>query len=256
MVTQLRPDNTIGLALLRQEWRTITFVHWRYRASALQPMLPSGLTVEEYDGSAWVSMTPFLMRNVRPAGTPPLPRLSTFPETNLRTYVRGPDGGQGIWFFSLDAASNWITIGARLLLGVPYFRGRLGIVEIGDGIGYTGTRTWRGPAGYHLRVRPGQPIEPSGLDVWLTHRWRAYTRHAGCLVEIPVRHEPWPLRAAAVTMLDESLTTAAGLAAPPEATLAHYSDGVTDVAFGAPRPVSFGRRTPGKGNWLDRPPWR
>lgn len=239
-MTQLRPDSVIRPALLLQQWRKTTFVHWRYRKSVLQPMLPPGLTVEEYDGSAWVSLTPLLMRDVRLPGMPPVPRLSTFPETNLRTYVRGADGRQGLWFFSLDAASGWITIGARLLLGVPYVRARLGIVEIGDGIGYTGTRAGRAPAGYHLRVQPGQRIQPSGLDTWLTHRWRAYTRHAGCLLEIPVRHEPWPLRTAAVTTLDESLTKAAGLAAPPEAALAHYSDGVAGVAFGPARLVRVG----------------
>jgi hypothetical protein len=38
-------------------------------------------------------------------------------------------------------------------------------------------------------------------------------------------------------MLDESLTAAAGLPAPPEAALAHYSDGVADVAFGPARLV-------------------
>jgi hypothetical protein len=45
------------------------------------------------------------------------------------------------------------------------------------------------------------------------------------------------LQAATVTMLDESLTAAAGLPAPPEAELAHYSDGVADVAFGPARLV-------------------
>jgi uncharacterized protein len=144
----------------------------------------------------------------------------------------------------LDAASTWITVGARLLLGIPYFRAGLGIVEIGDGVGYTGRRTGRGSAAYHLRVQPGSRIEPAARDVWLTHRWRAYARHAGRLLEIPVRHEPWPLRAATVTTLDESLTRAAGLPEPPEAALAHYSDGVADVAFGPARLV---RRTGPKG---------
>jgi uncharacterized protein YqjF (DUF2071 family) len=231
------PDSDIGIPLLRQAWRTVTFVHWRYPRWVLQPLLPSGLTAEEHDGSCWVSLTPLRMRDVRLPGMPAVPRLSTFPETNLRTYVRGPDGRPGLWFFSLDAASTWLTVGARLLIGAPYFRAGLGIVEVGDGIGYTGRRTGRGPAAYHLRVEPGQHIQPSARDVWLTHRWRAYTRHAGCLLEIPVRHEPWPLQSATVTMLDESLTAAAGLPAPPEAEFAHYSDGVADVTFGPARLV-------------------
>ena len=231
----VEPDSGVRVPLLRQAWRTVTFVHWRYPVSPLQALLPSGLTVEEYDGSAWLTLTPLQMRDVRLAGTPPVPGLSTFAETNLRTYVRGPGGAAAVWFFSLDAASTWIAVGARLALGAPYFRADLDI-EAGDGIRYTGVRAARTPAAYRLHVRAGPPIEPAGLDVWLTHRWRAYTRHAGYLLEIPVRHEPWPLRSATVTMLEESLTAAAGLPAPGDVALAHYSAGVTGVAFGAPRP--------------------
>ena len=235
-MTGVTPDSRVRVPLLRQAWRTVTFVHWRYPLSAVQALMPAGLTVEEYDGSAWLTMTPLQMRDVRLAGTPAVPGLSAFPETNLRTYVRGPGGRPGLWFFSLDAASTWITAGARLLLGAPYFRARLGI-EAGDGVRYTGTRIGPTPAAYRLHVRPGRPADPGGLDLWLTHRWRAYTRHAGYLLEIPVRHEPWPLRAAAVTMLSQSLTTAAGLPAPGKVALAHYSAGVSGVAFGAARPI-------------------
>lgn len=233
----IEPDCDFRVPLLRQAWRTVTFVHWRYPSSQLQPMMPAGLTVEEYDGSAWVTLTPLLMKDVRLTGTPPVPRLSAFPETNLRTYVRDQAGREGIWFFSLDAAAAWITIGARLLLGAPYFLAALR-VDRRDGLRYTGTRVSRRRPSYRLQVQPGESLGPGGLDIWLTHRWRAYTTHAGWLLEIPVRHEPWPLQAATVTRLEQSLTTAAGLPPPSlEPGLVHYSDGVTGVTFGPARPV-------------------
>jgi uncharacterized protein YqjF (DUF2071 family) len=46
-------------------------------------------------------------------------------------------------------------------------------------------------------LRPGDPIQPSDRDIWLTGRWRAYTRRFGILFETPVEHEPWPLVLAA-----------------------------------------------------------
>jgi hypothetical protein len=240
-MTSPEPDTGIRVPLLRQAWCMVTFVHWRYDKSLLQPMLPPGLTVDERDGSAWVTLVALQLRDVRLPGTPPVPQLSTFPQTNLRTYVRGPGGKEGIWLFLVGAARTWITIGARLLLGAPYVRADLA-VGLRDGIRYLGTRP--GHWGYQLDIQPGQPISPPDLDIWLTHRWRAYTHHAGCLLEIPVSHEPWPLRGATVTMLDQSLTTAAGLPTPPDETLVHYSDGVTGVAFGAARPVSGPRAAP------------
>ena len=74
--------------------------------------------------------------------------------------------------------------------------------------------------------------------------WRYDASVAGYLLQMPVRHEPWPLRQAAVTRLDESVTTAAGLPRPSGEPLVDYSDGVTGVAFGAARPVARSAETP------------
>jgi len=54
--------------------------------------------VERHEGHAWITLIPFLIAESRPAW---LPRVlaSAFLETNLRTYVRGPDGEHGIYFF-------------------------------------------------------------------------------------------------------------------------------------------------------------
>lgn len=48
-------------------------------------------------------------------GPKPWHVVPPFPETNLRTYVLGPDGRPGIWFWSLDATSPSAVAAARLL---------------------------------------------------------------------------------------------------------------------------------------------
>ena len=98
-----------------QAWRNLTFLHWRYPAGALQAHLPRGLRIDTFDGSAWLRIAPFLLEL----------RVSTFPETNVLTYVIGPDGGSGVWFFSLDAASAIAVAGARLAYGLPYMWSRM-----------------------------------------------------------------------------------------------------------------------------------
>ncbi|OLB66170.1 MAG: hypothetical protein AUI10_03405 [Actinobacteria bacterium 13_2_20CM_2_72_6] len=75
--------------VMYQQWRRLTFLHWRYPAELVQAGLPAGLTVETMDGTAWVGLIPFLMVGVRAPGVPEVPWLSRFPETNVRTYVRG-----------------------------------------------------------------------------------------------------------------------------------------------------------------------
>ncbi|MFG3015643.1 DUF2071 domain-containing protein [Streptomyces cinerochromogenes] len=87
---------------LRAGWLTQTFLHWSYAPELIQRLLPDGLTVDTYDGHAWVGLTPFVMADVRPPGSPVA--LAAFPETNLRTYVRGPGGREGLWFLSIEVA--------------------------------------------------------------------------------------------------------------------------------------------------------
>src|SRR3954465_15315092 len=94
-----RMSQRVPFAVMIQTWARITFLHWRYPPDQLALRLPPGLSIDTFDGSAWLGLTPFVIEGLRPPLLPPLPWISRFPETNLRTYVRGPDGAPGIWFF-------------------------------------------------------------------------------------------------------------------------------------------------------------
>jgi uncharacterized protein YqjF (DUF2071 family) len=163
-----------------------------------------------------------------------VPGLPAFAETNLRTYVRHPDGRDGLWFLSLEVAFP-VMLAARAI-GVPYHFGVLTVTRSGERVRYTGRRR-PGHASYRLAVRPGDPVErPTERDVWLTSRWRAYTRRLGLLWETPVEHEPWPLARATIEELEETLTAEAGLPAPAGEPVAHFSEGVRHVRMGASVP--------------------
>jgi uncharacterized protein YqjF (DUF2071 family) len=233
-------EQRVSLPLIRMSWETLTFVHWRVAPQRVQALLPDGLTVDVHDGSAWVSLTPFILGRLRPPfvsyrGLPrALATLASTPETNVRTYVRGPDGRDGLWFLSLDIGSAGLAAAMRSAVGAPYHSADLTVETDAPSVRYAGSRR-KGPAAYRIALRRGSPIEPDELDVWLTSRWRAYTQHLGRIVVTPVHHEPWPLRAAAVETVEQNLTTVAGLDRVGEPDLAHYSDGVHEVAVGRPR---------------------
>jgi uncharacterized protein YqjF (DUF2071 family) len=57
---------------MTQRWELLTFLHWPYEPRLVQALLPPGLTVETYDGQAWVGLVPFRMR-VAPFRLPALP---------------------------------------------------------------------------------------------------------------------------------------------------------------------------------------
>ena len=73
---------------LSQEWRNLTFMHWEVRPEKIAPYIPEGLELDLFEGKAYVGVIPFQMRNVRPRFLPSVPGISTFPEFNIRTYVK------------------------------------------------------------------------------------------------------------------------------------------------------------------------
>jgi uncharacterized protein YqjF (DUF2071 family) len=229
----------VRLPIMMHGWRHMTFVHWRYPADVLEALLPGGLTVETCDGTGWVGLLPFRMEGVRPPGLPALPWLSRFPEINVRTYVRGPDGRSGIWFFSLDAARLPAVAGGRIGFGLPYCWSTMAVRRIPGGWAYRCRRHWPGPAHCSARVRIGGPLAVSELrplDHFLTARYRLYSTLAGRLVAADAEHEPWPLHRAELGALEQNLVQAAGLPAPDHEPLVHASPGVT-VRIGMWRPV-------------------
>jgi uncharacterized protein YqjF (DUF2071 family) len=222
--------------LVCQRWRTITFLHWAYDPVDVQRLLPSGLDVHTYDGVAWVGLTPFFLCDSRPPGFPVMPRLSTFPETNVRTYVIDRNGLDGLWFLSLDAAELTIVLGARACLWLPYHWAAM-TVETNSTVTYRSRRRYPPAAGHHIVAEPGSPLAAEELgerDHFLTGRWRAFTKIAGCLVNVPVEHQAWPLWSVQIRQLNQDLLVAAGLPTPKGQPIAHYSPGV-DVRLGLPR---------------------
>jgi uncharacterized protein len=61
-------EQDVSAPLLRAAWDALTLVHWRVQPEPVQALLPQGLEVDVYDGSAWVRLTPFVMANIRPLG--------------------------------------------------------------------------------------------------------------------------------------------------------------------------------------------
>src|SRR5439155_6672013 len=153
------PPEPVTRTMMLQPWECLTFLHWPLDPSEVARRLPPGLTVDAFDRSAWVGLVPFRL-TVRGPGAPRLPWASTFLETNVRTYVLGPDGRRGIWFFSLDAARLGAVVLARRAYRLPYVWSRMTLRDDGDAIRYTGRR--RGPsfppAAYRIRVSAGRRV--------------------------------------------------------------------------------------------------
>jgi len=221
-----------------QRWRDLLFLHWALPPAVVRARVPAGLELDLHEGQAWVTVIPFRIEDSLPVGVPRALAMR-FLETNLRTYVRGPDGEAGIFFWSLEASSLLAVLGARLAYGLPYFPARMSLDRTENRLAYTARRWGSGArlAAIWAVGAPSGSAAPGTRDHFLVERYALYAARRGGLHRARVRHQPYPLHEVRVEAVSESLLAAAGLPAPDRPPLCHASPGV-DVEIFAPARVT------------------
>ena len=217
--------------IMFQGWRNLLFYSWPVSRTALAGLLPPGLPVDQFQGSGWVSLVPFAMHDLHLRCLPPIPGTSSFPEVNLRTYVRLRNE-PGVFFFSIDAASCLGALVARAVFHLPYFRAGIRLDQQGNEFRITSLRrshvgspparlvaSWR-PRGTLRRPAAGT------LEHFLLERYASFAPGPpGELYRGALLHSDWQVQGADAELSSTSLIEAAGLA-PPANVVCHFSPGV------------------------------
>lgn len=240
------PEEPVRLPVNQQSWRHLSFLHYRYAVADVQQLVPDGLRVQSWGGSTWVGITPFRMEDVRLPALPPPPGWGAFAELNVRAYVEGPDGGDGLFFLGMMVPRPGFALALRSI-GLPYVTagGQLDV----DGRRWSyrfGRPGWRGlgrhvgdPPWFSTKVTVGPALAPdertAEVDA-VTGRWAAYHRRARVLLRTPVRHEVWPLHHASVEGDPSAPLRWVGLPPPSEPPMVHAAPGV-HASVGPPRPL-------------------
>jgi len=225
-----------GSWALFMSWHDLLFMHWPVSKDMLRPLIPPALSLDSFDGSAWLGITPFGMSRVHPRFLPSVPWLSNFPELNLRTYVTAEDK-PGIWFFSLDAHNPIAVRLARATFHLPYFDAEMSCHVIGDEIRYRSVRTHRGAkeARFAGRYRPvGEPFNsrPGTLEHFLTERYCLYSAdRKGRVLRGDIHHHPWPLQRAEVEIESLAMTEQIGVSLPKMEPILHFSRRLDTLAW-------------------------
>ncbi|MBC2603369.1 YqjF family protein [Puniceicoccus vermicola] len=216
--------------IMRQVWKDLLFLHWRFDPECIAATLPPGLKVETFDGSAWVGIVPFRMEKIRVFGIPLPPGLRAFPEINLRTYVRDEEGRSGVWFYSLDAADRLAVWGARTFFHLNYRFAHMEVTRVGEEIVYASRRDrepvektdrfrWKAPEVGLMEAREGS------LEHFLLERYRLFSakKQGNQLYTGTVSHEPYRYKEAEVSEWSAhlfSLNQFAPMTRPPDSCLA------------------------------------
>ena len=211
--------------VLFQSWQDLLFAHWSVAPETLRPLVPGALELDLHEGRAWIGITPFAVEEFRPRGLPAMGPLSSFPELNLRTYVRAA-GQAGIHFFSLDAGSLAAVLGARTVFRLPYHHAEMAIERVDGRVDFRSARP-DGKAAFSASYEPVDhafEAERGTLEHFLTERYALFTvLRSGVVLKTEIHPHPWPLQPAEGEVDGRALAAAEGVPLPCEPPLLHFS---------------------------------
>lgn len=241
--------------LLSQRWNDVLFAHFAIDPPTLRKLVPRELTLDLYDGVAWLTILPFYTSHMRPTGIPPLPGLSFFPQLILRTYVT-MENKPGIYYFSVDTSNLSAVWLARIFFRMQYWHSSIKMsgatVQARNSVDREirlQAKRLHGPKAPEGQVRFAVAYSPEGdavrarprsLDEFLVERYCLYTTNRGKFYRVEVHHQPWPLQQVSVEIRENNLAEPLGLALPAKPDLCHFSRSVKMLAW-APEKVHLGR---------------
>jgi len=179
-------------------------LNWVAPEDLLAPLVPAGVDLDRWRGTLYVSVVGFLFRDTRVLGVP-IPAHRTFPEVNLRFYVRRDVAGEirrGVVFVRELVPRPAIALVARLLYNEPYralpMRSEVprapteapGLVRYAWRRRATAGETWEHVA---ARAAGDASIPAEGTEAqFITEHYWGYTRQRdGSTIEYEVRHPSW-----------------------------------------------------------------
>ena len=221
---------------LTANWRRPLLLSWPIPPAALLPLLPAGLTLDCWQGNAWISLVGLCFDDTRIYGIPAWPRR--YAEVNLRFYVRptAPDDDDapgcddasddnrpapGVVFLRQIVSHRITALAARRLYGEPFLQRPVRCQTDPSGALTYQWRNANSDAGARWHTFQAQPSAdaddppalpaPGSLDEFLTARYWGYNgKPAGPTRAYQLTRPPWRLQPAAATRIDADLTSEYG----------------------------------------------
>lgn len=180
-----------------QEWEDTIFLHYKVPQQLLSGLVPKELSLDNFEGEAWVSIVAFTVKNMRLKYLPPLPYLSEFNEINLRTYVVN-NGIPGIYFLTIETEKISSVLLANTLIGLDYKKAR---VKRSINRYMVSESAEENQLSIKYLSLP-ELHDKTELDKWLTERYCAYELINGQMYKFNIHHKPWPLKDIKLRKLD------------------------------------------------------
>ena len=187
-------------SFLTAEWRFLAMLNWEVEASLLQPLVPAGTELDDWNGRLHASVVGFLFQRTRVLGMA-VPFHADFEEVNLRFYVhRKTESGfrRGVVFVKELVPRRLVAMVARRVYHENYvavpMKHEIGFRADGSPSRVVYSWTHAGAEGrLRLEARPGlRSLEEGSLEQFLAEHYYGYVRQpGGATLEYAVEHPPW-----------------------------------------------------------------
>lgn len=212
-----------------QEWNRALFLHWKIPVEILQELIPAQLTLDTFEGNAFVSLVAFSMEKIRPRCLPALNFVSNFEEVNLRTYINYKNK-KGVYFLNIEAAKKLSVFIAKNISGLPYEKAQIKRSESNFSV-----QNFK--KGFYLEANFEIKEEikyKTALDHWLTERYCLYLETNKKLFRYDTHHEEWKIKNVAIKSLKLNYKIQK-LQLSQQPDFVHYSEGVQVLAWSRER---------------------
>lgn len=201
-----------SIRFLAAHWRRLVMANYRVERALIEPLVPRGVEIDDFDGEIYVSVVGFLFVHTRVLGLP-IPWHRHFEELNLRFYVRRSVAGEvrrGVVFVKEVVPRRAIAWTARFIYNENY----VALPMEHQPPGWT-IPTDCGRVEYSWRVGerwnrlsavaqgPPSPLAPGSLDEFIAEHYWGYCRQRdGGTIEYRVDHPPWKVWSPVTAELD------------------------------------------------------
>jgi uncharacterized protein YqjF (DUF2071 family) len=191
---------------LTARWSHLAMLNWEVDRALLEPLVPTGVELDDWNGVHHVSAVGFLFLETRVLGVP-VPFHADFEEVNLRFYVRRGSGGslrRGVVFVKELVPRRLIAFVARRVYHENYDAAPMSheIALREDGSPARIAYAWRyGGSDGRIRLESAPEIGAPGSgsrEEFFVEHYHGYVRQpGGGTLEYAVEHPPWRVRRAA-----------------------------------------------------------
>ncbi|WP_257131809.1 YqjF family protein [Bacillus sp. AFS017336] len=222
--------------IMSQSWENVLFMHWPISAKLLQTHIPKELTIDTYDGTAWLGIVLFSTNGVYLRGMPSISLLPICPEINVRTYVKY-NGKPGVYFLSLDV-SNWVlyTI-AKHWFHLSYFPANISSQKIKNIFHFESKRikSKKEIIQFDCKFETNSNdylAKEDTLEHWLTEKYCFFSNdQKGNIYRCDIDHTQWTLQNVDLTISINTMCTPLNFRLPNTSPITHFSPGVETILW-------------------------